>query len=321
MHNISDMLLRFNEYYDRLKWPLYSSLNEPIEYSLASGGKRIRPLLCLQAHSLFDHNINQSFPIAAAIEYFHNFSLIHDDIMDNAPMRRGKLSTFGKYGQDKAILSGDATLILCYKLIERIEKQDVKFKVLSVFSDMALSICEGQQMDMDFEEKSIVHEDEYIRMIQGKTADLLSFSLFAGGLNAGANDEELDILKEIGRLGGIGFQLQDDFLDYFSNHPKLGKQQFGDVIQKKKSIVYIYITRNLDPKELTKFETIYNGDDVEARLKLTHRYVKDLEIKDKITDAIKKYQDLLFGLLNSAKFISPESDLRNSLEKLFNRAY
>ena len=213
-------------------------LYAPIAYSLSGGGKRLRPMLVLLAHAVFADNVQQALPAAGAVEVFHNFTLLHDDIMDNAAIRRGKPSVFAKWGQNVAILSGDAMLIYAYRLLCGLPADKLP-QVLATFDDMALEVCEGQQYDMDFEKKQKVSVVEYMHMIELKTSALLAGSVLIGALLGGASENDCRKLRRFAIELGLAFQLQDDLLDSYGDE-RLGKPIGGDILEGKKT--YLMIT-------------------------------------------------------------------------------
>ena len=214
------------------------SLYEPIRYIMALGGKRLRPLLTLLSYSMYKERVEDIVPYAVAVEAFHNFTLMHDDIMDNAPLRRGKATVHERWNINTAILSGDVMLVKVYELFLGLEKDKLK-QVLSLFNECAAGVCEGQQWDMEFESKGKVSEAQYLEMIRLKTALLLGFSLELGGVLAKAPDADRKILREVGINLGIGFQLKDDLLDVYADKKKFGKQVGGDIIANKKTFLLI----------------------------------------------------------------------------------
>ena len=214
------------------------SLYEPIRYIMALGGKRLRPLLALMAYSLYKKNPTSIVKYATAIEAFHNFTLLHDDIMDNAPLRRGKPTVHEKWNANTAILSGDVMLVKVYDMFLSLEGKTLN-ETLRIFNKCAAEVCEGQQWDMEFETKDKVTEAQYIEMIHLKTAVLLGFSLEMGALLADASQEDRNHLREFGTYIGIGFQLKDDLLDVYADKKKFGKQVGGDIIANKKTFLLI----------------------------------------------------------------------------------
>jgi geranylgeranyl diphosphate synthase, type II len=215
-----------------------AELYEPITYILSVGGKRMRPALLLMACDLFGGDVQKAINPALAIEVFHNFTLVHDDIMDNAPLRRGKVTVHEKWNANVAILSGDVMLVEAYKLITQVEPAILK-QVLDIFSNTAVGVCEGQQLDMNFEQQTLVPINEYVNMIRLKTAVLLGGALKIGALIGGANMNDADLLCSFGEKLGTAFQLQDDILDVYGDPEKFGKQVGGDILANKKTYLLI----------------------------------------------------------------------------------
>ncbi len=214
------------------------SLYEPIRYLMGLGGKRLRPMLTLLSYSLFKDDVKRIVPYAIGVEGFHNFTLMHDDIMDKAPLRRGHPTVHEKWNTNTAILSGDAMLIKVYDMFLPLESSQLKV-VLSAFNACATKVCEGQQWDMEFETTQQVSESEYLNMIRLKTAVLLGFSLELGAILADASPSDRKGLREFGNNIGIGFQLKDDLLDAFADPKKFGKQVGGDILSNKKTYLLI----------------------------------------------------------------------------------
>lgn len=226
-------------YFDKLslvKEPV--GLYEPVEYILSLGGKRIRPVLTLMAADIFGADFREALPAAIAVEMFHNFSLVHDDIMDDAPLRRGNTTVHEKWGLNTGILSGDAMLILAYRYFEDYEPKVFR-SLARLFSKTALEVCEGQQWDVDFETRKDVTVGEYLKMIEYKTAVLVAAALQMGGIVAGTTDENCRLIYEFGRNLGLAFQIQDDYLDAFGDPETFGKQVGGDIIENKKTYLYL----------------------------------------------------------------------------------
>ena len=209
----------------------------PIIYSMSGGGKRLRPVLLLLTTEAFGGAVEEAMPAALAVEIFHNFTLLHDDIMDNADVRRGKPSVYAKWGGNVALLSGDAMLISAYKYLARVSP-NVLPKVMNIFTDMALEVCEGQQYDMDFEKISKVSVEEYMQMIERKTSALLSGSAMIGATMAGASDEDVKKIYRFATELGLAFQLQDDVLDSYGD-TALGKKIGGDILEGKKTFLMV----------------------------------------------------------------------------------
>ena len=213
-------------------------LYEPINYTLSLGGKRMRPVLLLMGCDLFGGHIHKAMSPAIGIEVFHNFSLLHDDIMDNAPIRRSQPTVHHKWNTSIAILSGDAMLIEAYKLMMNVENNQLR-QVLDIFNNTAILVCEGQQLDMNYETQDHVTIQDYLEMISMKTAVLLAASLQIGALIAGASNDDAQHLYNFGKYLGIAFQLQDDILDVYGDKDKFGKQVGGDIIANKKTYLLL----------------------------------------------------------------------------------
>jgi len=214
------------------------NLYEPNNYFLQIGGKRLRPVLLLMATDLFDGNVQAALPAALAIEYFHNFSLIHDDVMDGAPLRRNFQTIHEKYNLNTAILSGDVLLVKAYEYLSKVDDQYFR-KVFEVYSKTAVEVCEGQQYDIDFETQVEVTHAAYLEMIRLKTAVLLAASMKIGAILGGAGEKDADLLYEYAENLGVAFQIQDDILDAFGDESLVGKQPGGDIIQNKKTLLLI----------------------------------------------------------------------------------
>ena len=239
MQTIAHYQEQFLDYLQKqnfLKKP--KNLYEPIDYILSLGGKRIRPILTLMTTEIFNVDFKKALPAATAIEVFHNFSLIHDDIMDDAPLRRGNVTVHEKWNINTGILSGDAMLILAYQYFEAYEP-NVFQSLAKLFSKTALEVCEGQQWDVDFENRDDVTIDQYLKMIEYKTAVLVGAAMKMGAIIAKTSDQNADLIYEFGKNLGIAFQLQDDFLDAFGNPETFGKQVGGDIIENKKTYLYL----------------------------------------------------------------------------------
>jgi geranylgeranyl diphosphate synthase type II len=213
-------------------------LYEPISYTLSMGGKRVRPVLCLLAAQLFGGDLNKAMSAALSIEVFHNFTLVHDDIMDEAPLRRGMPTVHAKWNRDIAILSGDVMMVKAYELLIQSGESKV-MPLLKVFNQTAVEVCEGQQLDMNFELEKSVELSQYIRMIELKTAVLLACSLKIGAMLAGASEKDAEHIYEFGRNIGIAFQIQDDYLDTYADPNAFGKRVGGDIVANKKTYLLL----------------------------------------------------------------------------------
>ena len=239
MIKADEILKLVNKYLDNLSYDRKpSSLYEPIRYVLSMGGKRIRPVLMLLSYNMFRENPEEILMPACALETYHNYTLLHDDLMDNADLRRGHETVHRKWDANTAILSGDSMLVLAYQRMAQCDKQKMP-EVLSLFTETALEIGEGQQYDMDFEHRNDVTEDEYIEMIRLKTSVLLACAMKIGAILAGASKEDADNLYRFGEQIGLAFQLQDDYLDVYGDTRVFGKAIGGDITSNKKTYMLI----------------------------------------------------------------------------------
>ena len=236
IHQYQEQFLIYLESQKIIKEPI--NLYQPIDYILQLGGKRIRPILTLMTAEVFDADYKKALPAALAVEVFHNFSLIHDDIMDDAPLRRGKVTVHEKWDINTGILSGDAMLILAYQYFEYYEPAVFK-DLAKLFSKTALEVCEGQQLDVDFETRNDVRVSEYLKMIEYKTAVLVAAAMKMGAIIAETSQENANLIYHFGLHLGLAFQLQDDYLDAFGDPKTFGKQVGGDIIENKKTYLYI----------------------------------------------------------------------------------
>lgn len=240
MHTLPSLLAKINDYADRHLFPgAPRELYEPCDYFLGLGGKRLRPALVLMAAELFSTEPDAALPAAWAVELFHNFTLMHDDIMDAAPLRRGQPTVHTRWNTTTGILSGDVMLIYAYRHLSSLDAPEVVHRLFDTFNRVAIGVCEGQQMDINFETRQDVSLPEYIRMIELKTAVLLGGALEMGALCARAPQADAGHLYEFGRKAGIAFQLQDDLLDTYGDPAKFGKQVGGDILQNKKTYLVL----------------------------------------------------------------------------------
>lgn len=267
-----------------------ANLYQPVRYILSLAGKRIRPQLVFLGADIFGYtDVASLLPASKAIEYFHNFSLMHDDIMDQAPLRRGKPTVHQKWNENVAILSGDALLVKAYEELANCPLEVVP-SLLKSFNKVALEVCEGQQMDMDFEDRNNVSEEEYIHMIRMKTSVLLGGALEMGAIIAKATFQNTQYLYDFGVNLGIAFQLQDDILDAFGNPDSFGKQVGGDIIVNKKTILHILLKKSLSALDIDTFESIVALNSNES----TRKVASMLELYDKYeilkqANSIKEY--------------------------------
>lgn len=275
-----------------------SNLYQPIDYILKLGGKRMRPLLVLMSLDALDKDFTQGLNAALAVEVFHNFTLLHDDIMDDAPLRRGKQTVHEKWDVNTAILSGDAMMILSNQYLEVYEAETYK-KLMQLFQRTALEVCEGQQYDVDFETRTDVTIDEYIEMIRLKTSVLVAAALKMGAIIAKASDKDTDAFYQFGLNLGLAFQLQDDYLDAFGDPETFGKKVGGDIIENKKTFLVLKAQENLTGADLDLFKKYYDENNQDETTKISD--VKQLFVKSEAVTAIKKeieaYTNKAFSVL------------------------
>ncbi len=285
-------------------------LYDPIKYILSLGGKRIRPALTLMVCDFFGSDFKKAMSAALAVELFHNFSLIHDDIMDNAPLRRGKKTVHEKWDVNTAILSGDAMLILAYRFFENYEPQMFQ-ELAKLFSETALQVCEGQQHDMDFETRDDVTLVEYIRMIDHKTAVLLGAAMKMGAIVAEATESDKDKIYQFGRNLGIAFQLQDDYLDVFGNPETFGKQVGGDIISNKKTFLYLMAVGQGSSAQAEELEHLFSINPKDPTDKIST--VKEIFLTSGAAEAtqieIEKYSNLAYSLLKEINISEEKKEL------------
>lgn len=261
MHDFEQLSQQFTERFNRDHFPATpASLYDPNRYFLQMGGKRVRPVLCLMGNELFDEINPDAWPVATAIELFHNFTLIHDDIMDAAPLRRGRQTVHEKYGSSTALLAGDVMLVAAYDHLNRISSKYVT-AIMHLFNQTAREVCEGQQLDMDFEKTAAVAFDAYLNMISLKTSVLLAASLGMGAILGGAGERNQNLLYEFGRKLGLAFQVQDDYLDAFGDPEKFGKQVGGDIKSNKKTFLLIHALETATGADKRRLEELLQGDE------------------------------------------------------------
>ncbi|SFU68469.1 geranylgeranyl diphosphate synthase, type II [Pustulibacterium marinum] len=274
------------------------NLYNPIHYILNLGGKRLRPILTLMTADVFSDDYSEAFQAALAVEVFHNFSLVHDDIMDDAPLRRGKQTVHEKWDINTGILSGDAMLILAYQLFEYYEPS--KFQQLAkLFSKTAIEVCEGQQYDIDFETRDNVSIDEYLKMITYKTAVLVGAAMKMGAIVANANCEDAQRIYDFGLNLGIAFQLQDDYLDAFGDPETFGKQVGGDIIENKKTYLYLKTLEFLDEKDRVQLRHLFaiQPNDPTDKIEQVKAYFISSGADTATQEAIEMYTEKAFGEL------------------------
>ena len=323
MYTISQLSEKFSAYlesYNFDKDPV--SLYEPIKYILSIGGKRIRPALVLAGANLFSDNIEDAQPAALAVEVFHNFSLVHDDLMDNADIRRGEPSVHKKYDDNTAILSGDAMLILCYRFFEKYN--ELYIPLTKTFTQTALEVCEGQRWDMDFEVSKDVSIDDYIRMITYKTSVLIAASLQMGAMISGAGKQDAFHAYEFGKNMGIAFQIQDDILDTFGSQEKVGKKIGGDILQKKKTYLYLKSLELLSESEGKDLQNLYASEitDSDNHISRVRQLFETAHVKVHAEELKLVYQQLAMSHLDAIEVDNErKKELREFADHLLNRTY
>ena len=307
-----DEFLNYLENKVKTKEP--KNLYEPISYILGLGGKRLRPVLSLLTTELFDGDYKNALDAALAIEIFHNFSLVHDDIMDDAPLRRGKTTVHEKWDINTGILSGDAMLINSYQFFENYTDETFK-ELVQLFSKTAIKVCEGQQYDVDFETRDDVTIPEYLKMIEYKTAVLVAAAMKMGAIIAKTSIENQDLVYEFGRNLGIAFQLQDDYLDAFGDPKTFGKQVGGDIIENKKTFLYLRALESCDNPEKEILQHLYTIEPTEPTEKINaiKTVFKNSGAVDATKNEIVNYTQRAFDCLN--KLNLPEE--RKAVLKVF----
>ena len=303
----------------RVKEPV--NLYEPMVYILEQGGKRLRPVLVLMATEIFDCNYKKALDAALAIEIFHNFSLVHDDIMDDAPIRRGMETVHEKWDINTGILSGDAMLINAYQLFESYEGDT--FKELSkLFTKTAIQVCEGQQYDIDFETRDNVSIEDYLLMIEYKTAVLVGASLQMGAIVAQTSQECKEAIYQYGRLLGIAFQLQDDYLDAFGDPETFGKQLGGDIIENKKTFLYLKTLELATRNEALQLEHLYSISPIEnsGKIEAVRSLFESSGAAELTRKEIQVYTDKAFKILEKIQLPEEKKEpLRSFGEMLMER--
>ena len=290
----------FLEYIEKKDWVREpKNLYEPIDYILQLSGKRIRPILTLMSADILSGGFKKALPAALAVEVFHNFTLVHDDIMDDAPLRRGKKTVHEKWNLNTGVLSGDAMLILAYQYFENYEA-DTFQELAKLFSKTALEVCDGQQLDIDFETRNDVTIAEYINMIRLKTSVLVAAALKMGAIVAKAPDKDANLLYEYGLNLGLAFQLQDDYLDTFGDPETFGKQVGGDIIENKKTYLFLKAMELANNDDKQKLQFFYKQKLEENSIKIDEvtRIFERCDIPGLIQKLIQDYTNLSFDSLN-----------------------
>ncbi len=323
-YSFAELLEMFESHLAQTDMPAEPQLlYNPIVYSMSNGGKRLRPTLLLAAYNIFAEDVAKAMPAATAIEMFHNFTLLHDDIMDNAAVRRGRPSVYAKWGENVAILSGDAMLIVAYSHLQKCPKESLP-QIFEIFNNMALQVCEGQQYDMDFESRQKVSVVDYMHMIELKTSVLLAGAVSIGAVLGGASEEDCRKLNRFGLELGLAFQLQDDLLDSYGNESELGKKIGGDILEGKKTYLMMQamshsdeskreILRNtykdvsLSPEEkIARVKAIYDLLDIRriTEQQISTRFERAISILDSLSvgaEAVAEMRSFALSLIGRTK--------------------
>jgi geranylgeranyl diphosphate synthase type II len=299
MHSFQDLSKIFEEKFNIRHFPRHPKLlYDAAQYLLTFGGKRIRPVMCIMGNELVDEINPDSWHVANAIELFHNFTLVHDDIMDKAPLRRGMPTVHTKFGDSTALLSGDVMLVAAYDRIKNINKDHLQ-SVLKIFNTNAMQVCEGQQLDMEFEKREHVSLEEYVEMIGLKTSVLLASSLQLGAVLGGAGQGNQQHLYDFGKNLGIAYQIQDDYLDVFGDAGKFGKKPGGDIASNKKTFLLIQAMNVASPGQLEELHELLKNNDENKIDKVTSIYksckvdqwAKELK-HNYFTNALQRLEDI-----------------------------
>ena len=304
----------FEEYLQNLDYSHNpDNLYAPIRYVLSLGGKRIRPTLLVLAYNMYAEDVKSVYDVAVGMEVFHNFTLLHDDVMDNAEMRRGSLTVHKKWNENTAILSGDGMFVLAYQYLAKCNPIYLK-QVLDLANDTFIGITDGQQFDMDFETRSDVSESEYIEMIRLKTSILLAACLKMGALLGGASEQDASLLYSFGEKLGLAFQLQDDLLDVYGDAKVFGKRIGGDIVCNKKTYMYINtcLLASEEEKGILAKWAQYEGEDMDAKIEAVKAVYDSVGIKGKAEAKIEELFNEAMSLFNK---VSVSEDRKNVLRE------
>jgi len=322
MLTVEEYRSKFLSYLENFESPSNpKNLYDPVSYILGLKGKRIRPILTLLTCDIFNDNQKDALDAALAVEVFHNFSLVHDDIMDEAPIRRGNQTVHKKWDLSTAILSGDVMLILAYQLFENYSG-DTFVSLAKLFSKTAIEVCEGQQMDIDFSKKVNVSAEEYLMMIEYKTAVLIGASMKMGAIVAGASEKDQNNIYEFGKNLGLAFQIQDDFLDTYGEEEKFGKKIGGDILENKKTLLFIRAKQLLnsdDSENLTKLYSPKFTDDLN-KITEVRRLFEKCDIPKIISSEIQNFTNISLKMLDELQISHEKKDfLRDFANSLMKR--
>lgn len=323
MYTSSQLIEKVNQFIEQLPYERKpAGLYDPVKYVLSLGGKRIRPVLMLMAYNLYKENVDEIMMQAIALETYHNYTLLHDDLMDKADVRRGKPTVHKKWNDNTAILSGDSMLVLAYqRMLSGLDSENLK-KVLDLFTVTALEIGEGQQYDMEFETRNDVTEAEYIEMIRLKTSVLLACALKIGAILGGASDEEADTLYDYGQEIGLAFQLQDDYLDVYGDPAVFGKKIGGDILCNKKTYMLINAFNRANDeqkKELQKWVDA-NEYDAQAKISAVTKLYNEIGIRELCDNKINSYFESATAKFDAlAVSADKKKELKQFVNSLMNR--
>jgi geranylgeranyl diphosphate synthase type II len=321
MHSFEELSTDFTARFNHRHFPAHpATLYQPADYFLSMGGKRVRPVLCLMGNELFGPIEEDAWQLAIAIELFHNFTLIHDDIMDRAPLRRGMTTVHEKYGSSTAILTGDVMMVVSYDYISRIGSPHIR-RILHLYNQTASHVCEGQQLDMDFEQRSDVQMDEYLHMIGLKTSVLLAASLQIGAILGGAGLGNQDKIYQFGKNLGLAFQIQDDYLDCYGDSAKFGKKLGGDILAGKKTFLLVKtleVATDAQRRSIHNLEAAPAGDKIAGMLELYHQCGVDAWVRE----LKEQYREAAHQSLEDIAVLSRRKEpLRGLVDMLLQREY
>ncbi len=320
MHSLEYLQSNVTELFNKVQISDFpENLYKPISYSLAQGGKRLRPLLAFLGCELFDGKLEEVVPAALGLEIFHNFTLLHDDIMDDAPIRRGMPTVYKKWGSNTAILSGDTMFVIAYEQITR-SHPDILKDILNLFNQTAREVCEGQQLDMDYETQKKVSIEDYFEMIRLKTAVLIAGSLKSGAIAARASLDSQKAIYDFGINIGLAFQLMDDLLDTYGNEEAFGKKTGIDIVTNKKTFLYLKAYEKADFRTKKELDYAFLIEDNNVKIKKVIELFDYLNIKAETEIMIDEYTEYATNILDSLNLKSEKRTILNSvIQKLIHR--
>lgn len=320
MKSIEEYRIMVEQAIQGLEFPggKFETLYSPIKYAMSAGGKRIRPVMTLMTADAFGDKSEEALKAALGIEMYHNFTLLHDDVMDKSEMRRGRPTVHKKYDENTAILSGDTMLTLAGKYISEVDAE-VLPQVLDTFNDMALKVYEGQQLDMDFEKSTKIDPEEYLEMVKLKTGALLGASVKIGALIGGASEKDAEKMNEFGLMTGLAFQIQDDWLDTFGDASTFGKTIGGDINNAKKTYLYV-LALHQDSQTAEALKEAFKIPAGDVRVKTVTRLYEKLGINEQAKKAVNHYSSLALKALNATSLSDDKKEIfRKLAEKLIGR--